>query len=282
MARRSVLFTPGDRPEMLRTAPETGADVVVCDLEDAVVPGRKADARETVASAITDASFDPTCEVCVRVNPGSIAVDLDGVLVEGARVDSVMLPKAESPADVRRLTTELHDRGAGHLAVFALCETAAGVLQAEAIANVDGMAAIIFGAEDLAADIGATRTEAGEEVLYARQHVVLAASAADVDAIDTVFTDIEATDQLAAETERALGLGYDGKVAIHPAQVSVINEAFTPDPEAIEWAERVIEGAEAAESAERGVFRVGDEMIDAPLVTRAERILERARAAGER
>ena len=280
MARRSVLFSPGDQPDLLRKAPDSGADTVVFDLEDAVAPERKADARRDVTTVLTDASFDPSCEVCVRVNAdvSTATADLDAVLEGAPRLDAVMVPKAESTTDVRTLADLLAERGAG-LPVIALCESASGVLCAEEIAATPAVDAVAFGAEDLAADVGATRTEGSEEVSHARQHVVLAAAAADVDAIDTVFTDIEATDRLAEETGVAVQLGYDGKMAIHPAQVDVINEAFTPDPETVEWAERVLEGREAADG--RGVFRVDDEMIDAPLVARAERVMERYRAGRE-
>ena len=280
MARRSVLFSPGDQPDLLRKAPDAGADTVIFDLEDAVAPERKADARSDVATVLTDATFDPSCEVCVRVNAdvSTAAADLDAVLEGDPRLDAVMVPKAESATDVGTLADLLAERGAG-LPVIALCESARGVLHAQDIAAAPAVDAVAFGAEDLAADVGATRTHGSEEVSHARQHVVLAAAAADVDAIDTVFTDIEATDRLAEETGVAVQLGYDGKMAIHPAQVDVINDAFTPDPETVEWAERVLDGREAADG--RGVFRVDDEMIDAPLVARAERVMERYRAGRE-
>jgi citrate lyase subunit beta/citryl-CoA lyase len=138
---------------------------------------------------------------------------------------------------------------------------------------------VCFGAEDLAADVGASRTEAGTEVRYAREHAVLAASAADVDAVDTVFTDIEDREGLRTETEFAAGLGYDGKMAIHPAQVEPINDAYTPSPERVEWAERVLAARTEADADDRGVFRVDGEMIDAPLIAQAERVIERADAA---
>jgi len=263
----------------MRKAPESGADVVVFDLEDAVAPSRKEEARETVVEALTDPSFDPDCEVCVRVNPGELDADLDALAAADLRPDAVLLPKAESGDDVERVTGALDDRGLDAV-VFALAETAAGVIHADEVAAADGLEAVIFGSEDLSADIGASPSESGKEVLHARQHVVLAASAAGVDAIDTVFTDIEDTDGLAAETRGAIDLGYDGKVTIHPSQVPVVNDAFTPDDEDIEWARRVLDAAEEAEREGRGVFRVGDEMIDAPLVARAERVRERARAAG--
>ncbi|WP_132060507.1 HpcH/HpaI aldolase/citrate lyase family protein [Halorussus amylolyticus] len=285
MARRSLMFTPGDRPEMLRKAPSAGADVIIFDLEDAVAPGRKAEAREVVNDVLADPDFDPDCEVCVRLNPAGIAADDDlrGVLGDGAAdsLDAVMAPMTESPDDVETLARILAERGC-RVPIFALVETATGILRAEEIARVSEVDALVFGAEDLAADIGATRTDEGTEVLHAREHVVLAASAAGVDALDTVFTDIEDIDGLADDAAFAVQLGYDGKMAIHPAQVSVINDAFTPAPERVEWAERVFEAKEDADAEGRGVFRVDGEMIDAPLIAQAERVLEYADAAGER
>lgn len=284
MARRSVLFSPGDQPDLMRKAPGAGADVVVFDLEDAVAPGAKPEGREAVNAVLTDPEFDPSCEVCVRVNPvdpdrSVPAADLKAVLAGDPRIDSVMLPKAERAEDVRILDNLLAGRRAD-LPILALCESAAGVLHAESIAATDPVDGVAFGAEDLSADIGASRTREGTEVLYARQQVVLAAAAADVDALDTVFTDIGASTALAEETQFALGLGYDGKMCIHPAQVSVVNDAFTPAEDRIEWAQRVLPAAAEAEADGVGVFRVDDEMIDAPLVARAEQVRERARAAG--
>jgi citrate lyase subunit beta/citryl-CoA lyase len=282
------MFTPGDRPEMMRKAPNAGADVIVFDLEDAVAPDRKDEARDAVREVLVDPDFDPDCEVCVRVNPTGIAADDDlaGLLGSGnsdaiESLDAVMLPKTESADDAETLADLLDERDAA-VPILALVETAGGILAGEEIAAVPEVDALVFGAEDLAADLGATRTDEGTEVLHAREHVVLAASAADVDAIDTVYTDIEDTDGLAEETEFAIELGYDGKMAIHPAQVEPINEAFTPDPERVEWAERVLEAKAEADAEGRGVFRVEGEMIDAPLIAQAERVLEYARAADQR
>jgi citrate lyase subunit beta/citryl-CoA lyase len=287
MPRRSVLFTPGDRPEMMRKAPRAGSDVVVFDLEDAVAPDRKAEAREAVRSVLTDPEFAPNCEVCVRVNPTGNAADDDlAGLFDGdadavrETLDAVMLPKTESADDAETLADLLAERDA-EVHVLALVETAAGILAASDVASLPDVDALVFGAEDLAADLGATRTAEGTEALHAREHVVLAASAADVDALDTVYTDIEDADGLAVETEFAIELGYDGKMAIHPAQVEPINEAFTPDPERVEWAEKVLDAKAEADAEGRGVFRVDGEMIDAPLISQAERVLAYARAADE-
>ncbi|WP_348609308.1 HpcH/HpaI aldolase/citrate lyase family protein [Halobaculum rarum] len=280
MPRRSVMFSPGDRPELMRKAPATGADTIVFDLEDAVAPGRKAEARTAVRDVLSDPDFDPDAEVCVRVTGTETYRDLEVIADGGADFDAVMFPKAESADAVEHLGDQLreHDRP---VPVIALIETARGVLGAEAIADARPTDAVAFGAEDLSADLGATRTDEGTEVLYAREKTVAAAAAADVDAIDTVYTDFGDETGLAEETRFAATLGYDGKMAIHPSQVSVINEAFTPDGDKIAWAVRVLAARDAAAAEDRGVFEVDGEMIDAPLIAQAERVREYARLAGE-
>jgi citrate lyase subunit beta/citryl-CoA lyase len=282
MARRSLLFTPGDRPEMMRKATGAGADVLAFDLEDAVVPSAKDEARAAVRDVLAEDDFDPDAEVVVRTNPVSAGAEHDVAdalagLDDGP--DAVMLPKTGGADDVDALAALLADHDC-EVPVFALLETAGGVLAAEAVAAADPTTALVFGAEDLAADLGATRTDEGTEVLYAREHVVLAAAAGGVDAIDTLWTDFEDEAGLREDTERAVELGYDGKMAIHPAQVGVINEVYTPDEERVAWARRVLDAKAAADAEERGVFEVDGEMVDAPLVAQAERVLERARAAG--
>ena len=280
MPRRSVMFSPGDQPKLMRKAPATGADTVVFDLEDAVAPSRKDEARAAVRDVLSDPDFDPDAEVCVRVNPGeAAAADFDAILDDDLRLDAVMVPKVNGLDDVVGVEERVTQAGFD-LPVLALVESAAGVLNAASIAAASATDALAFGAEDLAADMGAVRTDDGTEVLYAREHVVLAASAAGVDAIDTVHTDFSDSSGLREETEFALTLGYDGKMAIHPSQVGVINDAFTPETERVEWAKQVLDARDEAETEGRGVFRVDDEMIDAPLIAQAERVRDRAEAAG--
>lgn len=271
MARRSVLFTPADDPEMMKKALNTAADTVVWDLEDAVPSDGKMEAREVV-QRVLDETGAVVPELCVRVNP---EFNMDLRTVMGYDVDSLALPKVGDAVELKRFKDALEDHGVD-AGVIALIESAEGVLNAAAIAAA-GVDAVVFGAEDLAADIGATRTPEGTEVLYAREKVVLAASAAGVDAIDTLYTDYEDLEGLRSDAEFAAQLGYDGKLAIHPAQVGVINEAFTPGEDRIEWARRVLE---AEKENEAGVYEVDGEMIDAPLVKQARGVLERARAAG--
>ena len=280
MARRSVLFSPGDEESLLRKAATTAADCLVFDLEDAVAPESKDAARETVRTVLADPDFDPDAEVCVRVNGTGIAMDRDLDALTSAdslRIDSVMLPKAEGPEDVAALSDHLREHDL-KVPILVLLETARGVLQAEPIASSDQVDGLVFGAEDLAADIGATRTADGTEVLHAREHVVLAAAAHDIEAIDTLVTDYRDEGRLRDDARFAVQLGYDGKLAIHPDQVATINEAFTPEPADVEWAKQVLD---ARDRTEKAVFQVDGEMIDAPLIAQAERILERARAADQ-
>ena len=272
MPRRSVLLSPGDDPEKLRKAPETDADVVVMDLEDAVVPTEKPAARELVRNALADV-VPADCEVCVRVNPvGSGAADDVAVALDGPAPDSVMLPKTGTAADVSRLATLLADTGLD-CPVLALVESAAGVLSAPTIAAAEATGALVFGADDLAADVGATRTVGVEEVACARQRIVLAARAAGVTPIDTHYPNYTDDEGLREETASALRLGYGGKLAIHPAQATVINDAFTPSDERVAWAERILA---ARDRTDGGVFVLDGEMIDSPQIRQAERVLERA------
>jgi citrate lyase subunit beta/citryl-CoA lyase len=257
---------------MLRKAARSGADVVVFDLEDAVDPDAKAAARETVSEVLSEPEFDTESEVFVRVNELPLGEeDLDRVLAAPATLDGLVLPKVRTADDVSELADAVEQRG-HELPVFALVETAAGVLHAESIAAVEATDALVFGAEDLAADIGATRTDDGDEVSYARQHVVLAARAGGIDAIDTIWTDIGDHDRLRTEAERAVEFGYDGKMAIHPDQIDSIHDAFAPDEDEIEWAHRVV----AASEEHDGVFAIDGQMIDGPLIRQAQRLLDRA------
>jgi citrate lyase subunit beta/citryl-CoA lyase len=161
--------------------------------------------------------------------------------------------------------------------VIPLLETARGVLHAGAIAGARAsIPAICFGAEDLTAEIGVPRTTAGEELLFARSQVVLAATTIGAEAVDAVFVDIKAMDQLRVDAERARALGFRGKMAIHPSQIGVINDVFSPSVIEIERARRLVDAYDAAAAAGEGVLRVDDRMVDAPVVARARRLLARA------
>jgi citrate lyase subunit beta/citryl-CoA lyase len=284
MVQRSLLYAPGDDRRMLEKAVETAADTVIFDLEDAVAPASKEGARRTVQSTLDDLD-DPVPNVAVRVNPYDSAgrADVDAVVGDVATPpDGVLLPKVDDADPVEALHDRLADLGASDVGIVPLIETAAGVLSADEIAAAPGVTGIAYGDQDFTADVGATVTDDKTESLYARQRTVVAAAAAGVDAFDTVHTDIEDATGLQEQTEFVLELGFDGKLAIHPDQIPVINEAFTPASDEIEWAEKVLAGQERASEADAGVFTVDDQMIDPPLVERARTIVRRAEAAGIR
>jgi citrate lyase subunit beta/citryl-CoA lyase len=247
--------------------------MIVFDLEDGVAPDRKVAARETVVDAL---AIDTASEVCVRINPVGMGGGIDlAALAEAPSPDSLMLPKVSTPGEIETVSQLGAEYGID-CSVVAIIETAAGVLAAGEIAAVDRTDGLIFGAEDLAADLGATRTEEGMEVAYARQQVVLAARAHGVDAIDTHYPEIGDKEGLRQETEQARRLGYDGKMAMHPRQAEIINEAFRPSDEELAWARRVLE---AVDEEGEGVISVDGEMIDAPQRRQAERIVDLAAAA---
>ena len=278
MARKHVLLSPADQPDKCRKATESGANAVIWDLEDGVLPDRRPAARESVADLL--ASLDPDCEVWVRVNA---AVDEQRrdvrVALDEASPDAVVLPKAASADGVESLADRLAE--ADHdVPIVALVESAAGVVNAASIAAASSTDALVYGAEDLAGDLGATRTDPSDGVLaHARERVLVAARAAGVDAIDTHYPAYEDDDGLRAAATDALTMGYDGKLAIHPRQVPILDAAFTPSDERVAWAKRVLAARDDAVAADDAVFVLDGEMIDAPQIRRAQRILDRADAS---
>lgn len=276
MSARSTLFTPASDPSMILTALDGEADAVTLDLEDAVAPDEKMAAREALVqltSPIADA--DPV--VGVRINPldRGGGADLDAV-ADVSGLSYIILPKVECGADVEALSNELAARDVD-AAVRATVESPLGVERASEIADSAGLAGLGFGAEDFAALVGATRTQEGSEVSYARQRVVLAAAIGGVPATDTVYTALGDLDGLRRDAERALQYGFTGKAAIHPEQVAVINDVFTPSRAAVRRAARITDEFEAAKGS---VVEVDGRMIDRPLYLRAQATLDRARAAG--
>jgi len=284
--RRSVLFTPGDRSDRLRKAfAGAMADVVVADLEDAVAPADKEEARRSVAAALRAVSASPS-ERAVRINawPGPESErDLDVVL--DAAPDLVVVPKAEDPAAVVALADRLaqaedeNGRPDGATRILLILESARGVLRAEPLASAHArVAAVAFGAEDLAADVGLRRSVGNAEVSVPRALVALAAAAARVQAIDMITADFRDLERTADEARKARALGYAGKMCLHPAQVVAVHEALRPTQEEEAWAHKVVDAAKAGDTARGGVLVIDGRMVDVPLVEQARRILREAEA----
>jgi citrate lyase subunit beta/citryl-CoA lyase len=288
---RSLLFVPGDSERKLAKATTSGADALILDLEDSVSISRKAEARNTVSAFLTKTERGAdTPFLIVRINAlDSGLSDDDLAAVVSAAPDAILLPKAGSGADIQDLGTRIavHEAEAGledgKIRIHALMtETAGGMLAAGSFAaKSQRLSALAWGAEDLAADIGASSNK-DENGVYtdvfrlARSLAILAAANSRVDAIDTVFTDFRDLDGLDAECRAAVRDGFSGKMAIHPDQVAVINRAFTPPPEDVERAVRIM-ALFAAAGPDAGVLSLDGKMIDKPHLRQAERV---ARLAG--
>ncbi len=274
MKLRSLLFVPGDRPERFPKAAATGADALILDLEDAVAPDRKPEARAAVRAWI-EAPRDASPAIFVRINPidsDEVAADLEALA--GLSLDGIVLPKAEGASSVATLT----DRLPGDYAILPVAsETAAAVFQLGTFGSVAGrLAGLTWGAEDLPAAIGATsaREEDGsytDPYRVVRALTLFGAHAAGVPAIETVFPDFRNLDGLAAYAARGRRDGFTGMLAIHPTQVAVINQAFTPSEAEITHARAVIAAFEANPGA--GALQLDGKMIDAPHLKSARRLL---------
>lgn len=277
---RSVLFVPGIRPDRFASAEAAGADAVVFDLEDSVEPSRKDDARRAIGKWFDETARPAASSVrLVRVNAAKtswFAADLAFVR-DLTHVDGVVLPKAETADQVRAVAASASTTTSRP--VIPLLETPRGVLNAAAIAAARAtVPVLLFGAEDLTAELGVPRTVDGDELLFARSQVVLAAASVGADAIDAVFTDIAATADLRRDAERARALGFHGKMAIHPSQIATIHEVFTPSAAELDHARRIVDAYDAALKDGTGVIRLDDKMVDAPVATRARKLLTLAKS----
>jgi citrate lyase beta subunit len=285
--RRALLFMPGDDRHKIEKGAGLNVDSVIMDLEDGVALNNKAAARDTIAAALREVDFGRT-ERLVRINPVGSNLEIDDIrLTVAAQPDGYVLPKVESPEQIEAVAAKLemfeslNDWPPGSIRLLPIIETARGVINLRNIAeSSDRLDALIFGAEDLAGDIGATRTAEGWEVFYTRSAVVIHAKAAGLQAIDTPFIALDDTLGLIAQTEGALKMGYTGKLAIHPRQIEPIQAVFTPSMEEIQRAQRLISAHAEHQAVGRGAFALDGKMVDMPMIRAAESVLARARAAG--
>ncbi|TRD00461.1 CoA ester lyase [Mesorhizobium sp. WSM4303] len=289
---RSLLFVPGDSEKKLEKGFGAGADVVIVDLEDSVAPQNKVAARGIAACFIAGNRQQTSSAIYIRVNDLSSGLtDDDLAALVSAKPDGIMLPKSNSGQDVQQLSAKLRVHEAenrlpdGGIKILPIItETAAGVLAAASYAGASArLAGLTWGAEDLSAAIGAraARDDNGrytDVFRLARSMTILAAGAAEVAAIDTVFPNFRDMATFQAECMEAERDGFTGKMAIHPAQVPVINAAFTPSAEAVERSQAIVSAFEAAGNP--GVVGIDGKMYDRPHLRLAERLLARAKAAG--
>lgn len=285
---RSLLFVPGNNPGMLVNSPVFGSDSVIFDLEDAVSPAEKDTARLLVKNALETINYGDI-EIVVRVNGNDTPFwkeDLKTILPQNP--DCIMPPKIQCKDDVEQFDEyiskieEKEGLSKGGVKLIPLIETALGVENAYEIASAsDRVVAIFLGAEDLTANLGAKRTKAGEEIFYSRSRIVVAAKAAQVAALDTPFTDVDDEEGLIKDATFAKDLGFDGKTVISPRHIDNVNKVFTPSEEEIQYAKRVIEAIKQGKAEGKGVISLDGEMIDAPIVARAEKTMEMAKASSK-
>jgi len=285
-SRRALLYVPGDDRHKIEKGLTLGVDCICLDMEDGVAAARKAQARSTIAKSLQELDFGKT-EKLARINAvgtGLEQQDIQAVLP--SHPDGIVIPKLEELAQIQWASgfieaAELeHGWRLNSIRLVIDVETAKGILNLREIASHPRLDAIIFGGEDFAASVGATRTADAIELLYAREAVLTAAAAYGLQAIDIVAIDFKDLEAVRREAEFGARLGFTGKQIIHPAQVEPVQTAFTPDAEAIAHARRIVEGFAASQGEGKGAFALDGKMIDKPLVSNAEKVLERAKAAG--
>jgi citrate lyase subunit beta/citryl-CoA lyase len=283
--RRSRLYLPGDQPKLFLNAAVHGADGLILDLEDSVPPNKKTDARVLVRNALRSIDF-MDAERMVRINQLPLGLeDLEEIIPQ--KVDLILIPKVETPIQIYNIETKIDDLIANNKNInpdiffMPIIESARGVINAYLIATASKRnVALAIGLEDYTADIGAQRSREGKESFFARSMVVNAARAAGIQAIDTVFSDVDDMEALRESVLEAKSLGFDGKGCIHPRQIAVVHDAFAPDETEIERAKKIVLAFDDAEKKGLGVVSLGSKMIDPPVVKRALKTIDLAKREG--
>lgn len=284
--RRTMMFLPANNPGMITDAHIYGPDSIMIDLEDATSVNQKDAARFLVSEALKTIDYGNT-ETVVRVNGLDTPFgEADVRAVVKAGVNVIRLPKTDTAAEivaVDKLITEVEKECGreGETLIMAAIESATGVLNAKEIALASPrMMGIALGAEDYVTNLKTTRSKHGWELYYAREAIVLAARNAGIYCFDTVYADVNNLEGFREEVQFIKDLGFDGKSCIHPKQVQVVHEVYTPTQKEIEKSIRIINGAKEAEAKGSGVISVDGRMVDGPIITRAYRVLELAKASG--
>jgi citrate lyase beta subunit len=287
-ARRALLYMPGDDRHKIEKAATLGVDCICMDMEDGVAPNHKAEARAQIAAALQDVDFS-RAERLVRINAIGSGLEQDDLsAVLPSHPDGVVIPKVANAEELKWVSSRIEEVErrnhwpVGSISLIAIVESALGIVNLAQIAAAEArLQALVFGAEDLAGDIGARRSTEAWEVFYARSTLVTHAAAYGLQAIDMVYVDFHDLEGLSREAEFGAQLGFSGKQIIHPSQVDRVQAAFTPPDELIHQAQRILQAAQENESAGRGAFALDGKMVDAPIIKAARRVLETARAAGK-
>ena len=285
--RRSLLYVPGNMPSMLQNIPLFNCDAIQIDLEDAV-PYSEKDAARILVRRFLEGYKNRNKEILVRINGLDTKWALDDLkTVLPALPDGIRLPKADSPEIVERLDTLLTEYeeelglDIGHFRILPSIETAEGVINAVQTARSSPrLIGLAFGAEDYTATMEIERTKSGEELFNARMNVLWGAKAAGIQAIDSIFADVNDMDAPRKETELIKRLGFTGKCMVNPRQIDIIHDVFAPKQEEVDYALEVMDAIKRAREMGTGVISLKGKMIDRPVVVRAARVLNTARAHG--
>ena len=281
-----MMFVPGNNPGMMADAYIYGPDSIMLDLEDSVTMAEKDTARLLVYNALKSIDYGDT-EMVVRINPLNTPYgkkDIEAVVKAG--VDVIRMPKTETAEEVIEVEREIEkvekEIGClGRTQIMAAIESALGVVNAYAIATASKrMMGIALGAEDYSANLKTQRTPEGSELLLARETIVVAARAAGIDALDTVYSNLNDMETFRNEVEAIKKLGFDGKSIINPRQIEVVNEVFAPKEKDIQKSLTILAAIKEAEKKGSGVIAVNGKMVDRPVVLRAQRTIDLAIASG--
>jgi len=278
---------PGDDRHKIEKAISLQVDCICMDMEDGVALNRKDEARGTIAAALRELDFGSSDRLA-RINAIGSGFEKDDIeAVLPFHPAGIVIPKIEDLGQIQWASeiieaAELqHGWPVNSMRMLVGVETAKAILNLKEIASHPRLDGLIFGGEDFAASIGATRTPEATELLYARQAVITAAAAYGLQAIDIVTIDFRDMERVRREAAFGAQLGYAGKQVIHPNQIEPVQEAFTPSDEAIAHARHIVETFEASQKAGKGAYALDGQMIDMPLLKSAQNVLERAKAAGK-
>ena len=286
---RTLMFVPGNQERRIEKAHSVPADALILDLEDSIPPPEKDSARKMVAASIDGLALSGR-EVFVRINSLSTSYavsDIKAIVIRGLR--GICLPKTESADDIHNIDVLIADaeKGAnlevGSIGLLTLIETPKGIINAyEIVSASPRVLGVGFGAEDYALEMGINRTEEGAEIYYPRMVITLACHAANVLAIDCVYTNVRDQEGLIRETKLVGQMGFQGKLVIHPGQVDPVNQTFTPSEEESAYAQRVVEAFEAAATQGQASTSLDGRMIDAPVAERAKKLLNLAESIAKK
>lgn len=284
--RRTMMFVPGNSPKMINAADIYGADSLMFDVEDSIAVTEKDTARNLVAHALKFMKFQS--ETVVRINhPTQTPFGMEDLkVILPAKPNLIRMPKIEDISEIELVADEIekaekkYNWPEGTINIIGAIESVKGLYNVREMCKHPRMVAIALGAEDFIANIKTNRTKYGIELYYCREQILMAARDAEIQALDTVFSDIKDIDTFKDEVTKSRDMGFDGKSCIHPKQVSVVHSIYTPTDKQIAKAVKVLDAFTASLTDNKGVLNVDGKMIDKPIVVRAQRVIDQAVAAG--